>query len=154
MKNLCKTLLIGVLFLALSGTLYAQETTQENHGNALNLFVKFGDNSSISGNYEFQVHPDITVSPMARIWFDGKNTFAIGVRGDYYFDRLFNLVEPWDIWGGLDAGFVLAGDDNKDDFSLNIHVGGEYKFNDMWGLILEIGGGSTSSGGIGVGIHF
>ena len=154
MKKLCKTLLLGVLFLALSGTLYAQESTQENHGNALNLFVKFGDNSSISGNYEFQVHQDITVAPMARIWFGGKNTLSIGARADYYFDRLFKLPQPWDIWGGVDAGFVIAGEDNKDDFNLNLHIGGEYKFNDMWGLILEFGGGSTSSGGIGVGIHF
>ena len=154
MKNICKTLLIGVLFVALSGSAFAQERTQENHGNALNLFVKFRDNSSISGNYEFQVHPDITVAPMARIWFGGKNTFSVGARADYYFDRLFKLPQPWDIWGGVDAGFVIAGESNKDDFSLNLHIGGEYKFNDMWGLILEFGGGSTSSGGIGVGIHF
>ena len=71
-----------------------------------------------------------------------------------YFDRLFKLAEPWDIWGGVDAGFIISGDDDKDDFSLNLHAGAEYKFNDMWGLILEIGGGKTASGGIGVGIHF
>lgn len=150
MKNFYTFSLLVGLFFAVSATSYAQE----NHGNALNLFVKFGDNSSISGNYEFQVHPDITVSPEARIWFSGKNTFAIGARGDYYFDRIFKLAEPWDIWGGVDAGFVVSGDDNKDDFSLNIHAGVEYKFSDMWGIILELGGGKTASGGIGVGIHF
>jgi hypothetical protein len=150
MKNIYTLLIVAGLFLALSQTTVAQE----NHGNALNLFVKFGENSSISGNYEFQVHPDITVSPEARIWFGGKNTLAVGARGDYYFDRIFNLSEPWDIWGGVDAGFVLAGDDDKDGFGINIHAGGEYKFNDMWGLILELGGGTTASGGIGVGIHF
>jgi len=150
MKNFYTFLLVIGLFFVVNNAVYSQE----NHGNALNLFVKFGDNSSISGNYEFQVHPDITVSPEARIWFSGKNTFAIGARGDYYFDRIFKLAEPWDIWGGVDAGFVVSGDDNKDDFSLNIHAGVEYKFSDMWGLILELGGGKTASGGIGVGIHF
>ena len=150
MKNIYTLLLVAALFFTTSNVL----TAQENHGNALNLFVKFGENSSISGNYEFQVHPDITVAPMARIWFDGKNTLSVGARGDYYFDRLFKLAEPWDIWGGVDAGFVIAGDDDKDDFSLNIHAGGEYKFNDTWGIIFEIGGGTTSSGGLGVGIHF
>jgi len=150
MKKLCKVLLIGVLFVALSGTVYAQE----NHGNSLNVFVKFGDNSSISANYEFSVAKDITVSPEARIWFSGDNDLALGVRGDYYFDRLLKLAEPWDIWGGVDLGFVVSGNEYKDDMDLNIHIGGEYKFNDMWGIILELGGGTTAAGGIGVGIHF
>lgn len=146
MKNIYAFCLLAGLFLALSTSAFAQE----NHGNALNLFVKFGDNSSISANYEFQVHPDITVSPEARIWFSG-NGLALGARADYYFDRIFNLAEPWDIWGGADAGFII---DGEDDFSLNLHAGAEYKFNDTWGIILEFGGGTTTAGGIGVGIHF
>ena len=117
-------------------------------------FVKFGSNSSISAHYEFAITQDITISPEARIWFSGKNDLAIGARGDFYFDRLFKLAEPWDIWGGVDVGFVVSGESNKDDFDLNLHIGGEYKFNDMWGIILEIGGGTTAAGGIGVGIHF
>ena len=146
MKNIYALCLLTGLFLAVSGTTFAQE----NHGNALNLFVKFGDNSSVSANYEFQVHPDITVSPEARIWFNG-NGFALGARADYYFDKIFNLKEPWDIWGGADAGFIIDGDDN---FSLNLHAGAEYKFNETIGLILEFGGGTTAAGGIGLGIHF
>ena len=149
MKKIYTFCLHAGLFLALSGSVYAQE----NHGNALNLFVKFGDNSSVSANYEFQVHPDITVSPEARIWFSDGG-LALGARADYYFDRLFNLAEPWDIWGGADAGFIVSGGDDKDDFSLNLHAGAEYKFNDTWGIILEFGGGTTAAGGIGVGIHF
>ena len=147
MKNLFALLLVLGLFLAVSQNSYAQE----NYGNTLNLFVKFGNNSSISGNYEFQVAPNLTVSPEARIWFSGDNDLGLGGRVDYYFDSLFNLNEPWDIWGGADAGFVIGDDD---DFSLNLHAGVEYKFSDMWGIILEIGGGTTSAGGIGVGIHF
>lgn len=150
MKNIYMICFTAALIFAVSETTYAQE----NHGNALNVFVKFGDNSSISANYEFQVHQDITVSPEARIWFSGKNNLAIGARGDYYFDRLFNLKEPWDIWGGVDAGFIVSGDDDKDDFSINLHAGVEYKFNDTLGIILELGGGSTAAGGIGLAVHF
>ena len=147
MKNLFAFLLVIGLFLAVSQNTYAQE----DHGNALNLFVKFGDNSSISGNYEFQVAPNLTVSPEARIWFSGENDLALGARVDYYFDSLLKLPEPWDIWGGADAGFVIG---DGDDLTLNLHAGAEYKFSDMWGIILEFGGGKTASGGIGVGIHF
>ena len=147
MKKVYTLLLVAGLFFAISSTSFAQES----HGNALNVFVKFGNNSSITANYEIEVHPDITVSPEARIWFSGDNDLALGARGDYYFDRIFKLAEPWDIWGGVDAGFILNGDDN---LSLNLHAGVEYKFNDTFGLIFEFGGGTTSAGGIGLGFHF
>ena len=146
MKRIYTFSLLALLFFAATGTSFAQE----NHGNALNMFVKFGDNSSISANYEFQVHQDITVSPEARIWFSDGG-LALGARADYYFDRLFNLKEPWDIWGGADAGFIIDGDD---DFSLNLHAGAEYKFNETLGIILEFGGGTTAAGGIGLAVHF
>jgi hypothetical protein len=147
MKNLFRLLLAAVLFLALSSQSYAQE----NYGGALNAFVKFGDNSSISGNFEFQVAPSLTLSPEARIWFSGDNNLALGGRADYYFDSLFGLVEPWDIWAGVDAGFITG---DGDDFSLNFHAGVEYKISDFIGIIAEFGGGTVSSGGIGVGFHF
>lgn len=147
MKKLFALLLFAGIFLMSTETIFAQE----NHGGALNAFVKFGSNSSIAAHYEFQVAPNVTVSPEARIWFSGDNSLALGARADYYFDSLFNLAEPWDIWGGADAGFILDGDD---DLSLNLHVGAEYKFNETFGIILEFGGGTTTAGGIGVGIHF
>ena len=149
MKNIKTLLVVMVLFLALGTTVSAQE----NHGKAINAFVKFGENSSLGAFYEFQVHPDITVSPEARVWFGDDQKIAIGGRADYYFDRIFKLAEPWDIWGGAGIG-LLINDNNDDNIDFNIHAGGEYKFNETWGLILEIGGGSAFSGGIGVGIHF
>lgn len=147
MKNLFTFLLFGVLFFGISNTVFSQES----YGGALNVFVKFGENSSVGGNYEFEVAPSLTVSPEAVISFGDDNNIALGGRADYYFDSLFKLKEPWDIWGGVDAGVILSGNDN---FTLNIHAGVEYKFSEMWGIIAEFGGGKTSSGGIGVGIHF
>lgn len=147
MKKLWTLLLFASLFLGLSNYTFAQE----NYGKVFNAFVKFGDNSSIGGNYEFQVADNITVSPEGVISFGSDTWLALGARADYYFDSLFKLVEPWDIWAGVDAGVIISGDDN---FTLNIHAGVEYKFNETWGIIAEFGGGKTSSGGIGVGIHF
>lgn len=147
MKNLFTFLLFGFLFFGISNTVFSQES----YGGALNVFVKFGENSSVGGNYEFEVAPSLTVSPEAVISFGDDNNIVLGGRVDYYFDSLFNLVEPWDIWGGVDAGVILSGNEN---FTLNIHAGVEYKFSEMWGIIAEFGGGKTSSGGIGVGIHF
>jgi len=147
MKKLFNLFLAAGLFFALTGNLQAQE----NYGNALNAFVNFGENASISANYEFQVAPSLTLSPEARIWFDGDNDLAIGGRADYYFDSLLGLVEPWDIWAGVDASFI-SGD--GDDFGINAHIGAEYKISDLIGIIVELGGGTTTAGGIGVGFHF
>jgi len=149
MKKLWAFLLFASLFLGLSNSSVAQE----NYGNALNGFVKFGENFAVSGHYEFQVANNITVSPAATIAFGDDSWIGLGGRADYYFDSLFKLNEPWDIWGGVDAGF-LVNYDSGDDFSVNIHAGVEYKFSEMWGIIAEFGGGTNSSGGIGVGIHF
>jgi len=147
MKNLLTFLLFGSLFFGISNSVFAQE----NYGGALNAFVKFGDYSTLGASYEFQVADNITVSPEAIISFSSDAWIALGGRADYYFDSLFNLQEPWDVWAGVDAGFIISGNDS---FSINVHIGGEYKFNETWGIIAEIGGGKSTSGGIGVGIHF
>ena len=147
MKNLFKLLLAAGLFMALTGSLQAQE----NYGGALNTFLKFADNASISANYEFEVAPSLTLSPEARVWFSGDNNLALGGRADYYFDSLLGLVEPWDIWLGVDAAFITGDGDN---IGLNAHLGVEYKISDFIGIIAEFGGGTTTAGGIGVGFHF
>ncbi len=140
-------------FLAIASLIIfgmTQTYAQENHGGALNAFVKFGDNSSIAAHYEIQVAPNLTVSPEARVWFSGENSLALGGRADYYFDSLFGLGSNWDIWGGADAGFILDGDD---DFSINLHAGVEYHLSSAIGIILEFGGGTTTAGGIGLAFH-
>jgi outer membrane scaffolding protein for murein synthesis (MipA/OmpV family) len=147
MKILLTFLLFVSLLLGTSNTAFAQE----NYGGELNAFVRFGDNSSVGAHYEFQVVENITVSPEARISFSSDAFISLGGRADYYFDSLFNLDEPWDVWAGVDAGFIISGNDT---FSVNIHTGGEYKFDDTWSIIAEIGAGQDFTGGIGVGIHF
>ncbi|MFD1315887.1 hypothetical protein [Namhaeicola litoreus] len=144
--------LLTLFILAITFSFANVANAQEDYS-ALNLFVSFGDHAAINGHYEIPIAKNLTVSPSAVVAFD-FDYIALGGRLDYYFDSLFKLNEPWDIWGGVDAGFVLGDDDKNDDFSLNLHAGVEYKLNDTWGIIGEIGGGTASFGGIGVGIHF
>ena len=147
MKKLFTILALTFIFLSTTDA-FAQEDYS-----ALNLFVSFGDNAAINGHYEIPIAENLTVSPAATLAFD-FDYIALGARMDYYFDSLLKLNEPWDIWGGVDAGFVISDEDDADDFSLNLHAGVEYKINKTWGIIAEFGGGTASSGGIGVGIHF
>lgn len=146
MKKLLTLLLFTGFFIGMSNSVTAQEDYS-----ALNLYVSFGDNSAINAQYEIPVMENVTVSPAVVLPFDFDD-ISVGVRADYYFDSLMSLPEPWDIWGGVDTGIVLGGDD--DAFNLNAHVGVEYKFSPAWGLLAEFGGGTASFGGIGVGLHF
>lgn len=153
MKKLIVILLVGIFTILFSNNSFAQKANDlggQDHGNALNLFLSFGDNSAISANYEITINNDITFAPEAKIWFAGSNNFALGARADYYFDRIFNLHSSWDIWTGVDASFLLGGNDG---FYLNLHAGVEYILNDSIGIIVEFGGGKAASGGIGIAIH-
>lgn len=143
-----KSLFVGV-FLFVSTSSFAQE----DYGNVLNVFATFGGNPTIGGHYEFQIVESLTVSPEFRHFFvsDFDNYSAIGARANYYFDTIFNLQEPWDIWGGANAGWYL---NYSETFELSIHAGVEYKFNEQFGVIAEFGGGRSFAGGLGLAIHF
>lgn len=145
MKKLVTLLLFAFAFIGFTNDVTAQEDYS-----ALNLYVSFGDNTSINAQYEIPIVENVTISPSVVVPFD-FDYLTVGVRADYYFDSLMNLPEPWDIWGGVDTGIVLGG---NDDFNINAHVGVEYKFNETWGILAEFGGGTASFGGFGVGIHF
>lgn len=145
MKKLLRIALFCVFTFGVSSAVSAQESYK-----ALNLFATFGDNSSVSGNYEIPLAKNFTISPEATVPFDFDYIRA-GARVDYYFDSLIGLNEPWDIWGGVGAGFNIGlASDYTSDLDLNLHIGGEYKFNAKFGIILEAGNGG---GSLGLGIH-
>ncbi|MFD1294066.1 hypothetical protein ACFQ5N_09490 [Lutibacter holmesii] len=145
MKKLLTLLLFSSILLGFSTSATAQEDYT-----ALNLYVSFGDNAAINAQYEIPIMENVTISPSVVVPFDFDN-LTVGARADYYFDSLMSLPEPWDIWGGVDTGFVLGGDDA---FNINAHVGVEYKLSKTLGIIAEFGGGTASFGGFGVGLHF
>ena len=131
--------------------LYSSSYAQESFSNALNVFVSLGENNTIAGYYEFPLSQDLTISPEVSVPLDFDYFYA-GARVDYYFDTLLTLSEPWDIWGGIGAGLFLGSNVESDVFT-NLHIGGEYKFNETWGIILESGFLNGGSGSLGVGIH-
>lgn len=145
MKKLFTLLLFSALFIGVTNSASAQEDYS-----ALNLYMSFGDEVAINAQYEIPLVKNVTISPSVVVPLD-FDYLTLGVRADYYFDSLMQLAKPWDIWGGVDTGFVLGGEDT---FNINAHVGVEFKFNQTWGLIAEFGGGTASFGGFGVGIHF
>jgi hypothetical protein len=108
----------------------------------------------VGANYEIPVQKNITIAPGASTNFD-FNWLTLSVRGNYYFDNLFEITnESWDVYGGLAAGYSFYnGDGKKDsDFDLGLHLGGRWFWNEKWGVYLELGGGSVQgmNGGIGL----
>jgi len=145
---MCRYFIFILLFGILSLT-SNKSYSQENH-RALNIFAKFGDDARINAHYEIPLTKSITISPSVAFPFDFESV-EIGGRMDLYFDRLFRLHQRWDLWAGIDTGIIING---EGDFNLNAHAGLEFKLTKFLGIIGEIGGGTASFGGIGLGIHF
>lgn len=105
-------------------------------------------------NYEIPVGRDVTIAPGGATNFD-LDWLTLFVRGNYYFDNLFEINDAaWDVYGGAAAGFAFYnGEGNKDDdLDIGLFFGGRWFWNEKWGIYVEIGGGSTqgATGGLGL----
>ena len=119
--------------------LFAQDTeSAQKHSSHTVKQINFG---LIGASLEFPVHKDITVAPAAGTDFE-LNWLSLGVKGNYYFDNLFDLPSPWDVYAGANAGYAISmGDNSKNsDFNIGLQVGGRWFWNDKWGVYLEFGG--------------
>jgi len=106
----------------------------------------------IGVNYEIPVATDITIAPAAGVDWN-FNHLQIGVKGNYYFDNLFGLTEPWDVYAGLNAGYGIALNSNHNsDFAFGMQVAGRWFWNDKWGVYLEAAFGNLDNAGGGAGV--
>lgn len=122
------------------------------------IFARFeapvADNITVGGALSFQTKTET--------WSAYKythNIFGIGARGSYHFNELIEIPNEWDLYAGLGLGYYIWNVKSKDStgidyagsgdggFSIGIHVGGRYFFNDKIGINLEFGGGTVLAGG-------
>lgn len=111
---------------------------------------------------DFGVHPDISVggeiglhSYNQKIGPEHYHHWVIGAaaNGNYHFNTLLNIPSNWDFYAGLNIGFYFWSSpndypgDHVSGLGLGAQIGGRYFFSDKFGLNLELGGGSASSGG-------
>lgn len=129
--------LSGVVFFGAHNDAQAQAARQLNFG-----FVGI--------NYEIPVSSAITIAPAAYTNFN-FDYLTLGVKANFYFDDIFGLTSPWDVYGGANGGFALGLNNNGNDFDLGLQVGGRWRWSDKWGVYLEAGGGKLGgNGGIGL----
>jgi len=154
-------------------------TYSEGYGHTLNLGLGIGGYSGyygyightlpvFSANYEFDVAQSFTLAPFATLYsYSDANyretVIPLGVKGTYYFDKLFNAGRDWDFYGAGSLGFALRtttwdanynGDrtyySEASPLFLDLHIGTEYHFNNHIGAFLDL---STGVSTIGIAIH-
>ena len=134
-----KKITLLLAFVAIAGMSYGQAKKQLNFG-------------LIGLSYEIPVSSAITIAPAAYTNFD-LNWLTLGVKANYYFDELFGLTDPWDVYGGANLGFGIAMNDNNDsDLDFGLQVGGRYFWSEQWGVYVELGGGKLGGGAYGIGV--
>ncbi len=164
----------------------------ERYGKALNLGLGIGGYSGYYGyvghtmpvlniNYEFDVARSFTLAPFVsfytysnsyywgshnypyRYYTYRETVIPIGVKGTYYFDRLFEANSNWDFYMAGSLGFAIVNSSwdadyygDKDFYHhgnslfLDLHIGTEYHFNSRIGMFLDL---STGVSTIGLAIH-
>lgn len=134
------TLLFAFALVLGSSSLFGQARSQLNFG-------------IIGVSYDIPVAADVAISPFAGTNLD-LSWLTVGVKANYYFDGLFGLPEPWDVYAGANVGYAMTLDTNinpDNDLDLGLQVGGRWFWSEKWGLYLELGGGKTG-GTAGLGI--
>jgi len=134
-----KKITLLLAFVAIAATSFGQAKKQLNFG-------------IIGVNFEIPVAKAITIAPAAYTNFD-LNHLTLGVKANYYFDDLFGLPDPWDVYAGANVGFGIAlNNDNSSDLDLGLQVGGRWFWSDKWGVYIELGGGKLGGAAYGVGL--
>ncbi len=155
----CKTFKIinmkklGLLTILLIGFMAVQAQSPIGKGGKnINLGTGFSSNGlPVYFGMDFGVHSDITVGFNASYRFNnnGKDPLGLSANGNYHFNTILDIPRQWDLYAGLNLGFVTWLGDGDGDYSplgLDLQIGGRYYWSD-WGINLEFGGGTGFSGG-------
>jgi outer membrane immunogenic protein len=157
--------IFGLLFLI--GTTFSQTPVQKGE-TQLNGGLGFsGWGVPIYVGLDYGIHSDISIGGELSYrsyhdnWAGGYDLSVIGIlgNGNYHFNRILKISNPWDFYAGLNIGFYIwnspsgYGGNHNSGLGLGVQVGGRYYFSKTFGINLEFGGGNTAAGGkIGVSI--
>jgi len=178
MKKLKVALL--VLFVIGFTSIYGQgRVNYEKYGRTLNLGLGIGGYAGYYGyvgtlipvihaNYEFDVASSFTIAPFITFYTHRHNDYSetvvpIGVKGTYYFDRIFMANPKWDFYLGASLGLALRSTrwnsgfiGDRDSYKmgrplfLDLHLGAEYHLSNKLGIFIDLTSGVST---IGLAIH-
>jgi outer membrane immunogenic protein len=160
------TLMFGLFFVM--GSALGQNHLQKDEFQ-LNAGLGFsGWGIPVYTGLDYGIHEDISIGGELsyRSYNDswsghGYDHSVIGVlgNGNYHFNRILKIPQPWDFYAGLNIGFYIWNSpsdyegSHSSGLGLGAQVGGRYYVTKTIGINLELGGGNTDAGGkIGVSI--
>jgi hypothetical protein len=164
-----KHILIAVCILLFGFKSYAQYPLAKGQKQ---LNAGFGFSSwglPVYVGLDFGVHKDISVGGefSFRSFSDNfKGTsyshtiIALAANGNYHFSSLLNIPKEWDAYAGLNLGFYSWSSPTGynggggSGIGMGAQFGGRYYFNTKFAVNLELDGGTTSGGKIGLTMKF
>ncbi|MEN9445118.1 MAG: hypothetical protein RIS47_2009 [Bacteroidota bacterium] len=162
--NSKKISLLFVMFLLAFGAM-AQSPLGKG-GSQLNAGVGFSNwGLPVYVGLDFGVHPDITLGGELSFRSYGENYnkvkynhTLIGIYGNanYHFNSILQIPRNWDLYLGLNVGFVIWNSPSDYDGShnsglgLGAQLGTRYYFTNRFGLNLELGGLGFNGGKFGI----
>lgn len=160
---------ITTLLIALVGTAVSAQNPLPVGGVDLNAGVGFSNwGVPVYIGLDYGVHKDITIGAefsyrsYREHWRGNKHyppayyrhqVWGFLANGNYHFNSLLEIPKQWDLYAGLNIGFIQINSPDyyyggyRSGLGLGAQIGGRYYFNDKFGLNLELGGGNTLSGG-------
>lgn len=181
----------GTNIQAQENAIITEKPAYEKYGKTLNLGAGIGYYGYVGStlpvgtlNFEFDVARHFTLAPFVGIYSYRRSYYwgnpnkegsyryysyretavPIGVKGTYYFDKLFHANAKWDFYASGSVGFVLRsvqwengyyGDQyayrSASPLYLDAHIGAEYHMTQKAGIFLDL---STGVSTFGFAFHF
>lgn len=156
-----------ILFFSLSMISEAQRYEENRYFNF--GFGLSGWGVPVYAGFDFTVAENITAGGEASFRFYDESNYwdhsiiVLAANGNYHFKKLMNLPPDFDVYAGLSLGYGIwntkyTGPGSSPDYGgsggsglfLSAQAGMRYFFLDNWAVNVEVGGGSVSSGKIGL----
>lgn len=181
----------GINLKAQDNVTITEKPEYEKYGKTLNLGVGIGYYGYLGHtvpmgtmNFEFDVARHFTLAPFVGIYSYRRTYYwgnpnknepyrhysyretavPVGVKGTYYFDKLFRANAKWDFYAAGSIGFIFRsvtwengyyGDryaySNASPLYLDAHIGAEYHMTQKAGIFLDL---STGVSTFGFAFHF
>jgi outer membrane immunogenic protein len=161
-----KKFILLVAFGFISTGVFAQSPLEEG-GVQLNLGVGVTDwgVAPVYFGLDYGIARDFTLGGQISFlinddpYYDNNNNYdgndsaiGIGVNGNYHFNRIMHIPSKFDFYAGSNLTAYIWNYDNNDyhrdndSVGFGLQVGGRYFFSNKFGINLELGAGTATSG--------
>lgn len=158
-----KKLILMIALGFISTTVFAQAPLEEG-GTQLNAGVGLsGWGVPVYIGLDYGIARDWTLGGQLSFQTDDNHdnghdykdsVIGIGANGNYHFNRILNMPSNFDFYAGASLTYYIWNYDDyhdghhpdNDSLGLGLQVGGRYFFNKKFGINLELGGNTGTSG--------